>query len=210
MTIRKRTKVDEFEDAKVVRRSRKSRCTASDYSFGIFKLVYFCSFSFGHCVVSPSSMYDFWLLLWHLQTRLLLFFFFWSLCCLSLDLRLLLTTLVWEAVNRRGDNTMTIRKRTKVDEFEDAKGVVRSRTSKKGRQPNDRFTASPYHFGIFKLVYFCSFSFVHCVVSPSIYGFSLPLWYLQTRLLLFFFFWSLGKKNKSRRVWRYQSGKEKP
>jgi hypothetical protein len=26
---------------------------------------------------------------------------------------------------------MTIRKRTKVDEFEDAKGVVRSRTSKK-------------------------------------------------------------------------------
>ena len=27
---------------------------------------------------------------------------------------------------------------------------------------------------------FCSFSFGHCVVCRSIYGFSLPLWYLQT------------------------------
>ena len=30
----------------------------------------------------------------------------------------------------------------------------------------------------------CTFSFGHCVVCPSsIYGFSLPLWYLQTCLM---------------------------
>jgi hypothetical protein len=40
---------------------------------------------------------------------------------------------------------------------------------------------------------FCTFSFGHCVVcSSSIYGFWLPLWYLQTLLvLLYFFFWPL-------------------
>jgi hypothetical protein len=31
---------------------------------------------------------------------------------------------------------------------------------------------------------FCSFSFGHCVVCPSIYGFWIPLWYLQTLLLI--------------------------
>ena len=30
----------------------------------------FCTFSFGHCVVCPSSIYGFWLPLWHLQTLL--------------------------------------------------------------------------------------------------------------------------------------------
>jgi hypothetical protein len=30
---------------------------------------------------------------------------------------------------------------------------------------------------------FCHFSFGHCVICPSIYGFWLPLWYLQTLLL---------------------------
>jgi len=29
---------------------------------------------------------------------------------------------------------------------------------------------------------FCTFSFGHCVVCSSIYGFWLPLWYLQTLL----------------------------
>jgi hypothetical protein len=28
----------------------------------------FCTFSFGHCVVCSSSIYEFWLLLWYLQT----------------------------------------------------------------------------------------------------------------------------------------------
>jgi hypothetical protein len=30
----------------------------------------FCTFSFGHCVVCPSSIYGFWLPLWYLQTLL--------------------------------------------------------------------------------------------------------------------------------------------
>jgi hypothetical protein len=32
----------------------------------------FCPFSFGHCVVCPSLIYEFWLSLWYLQTLLLL------------------------------------------------------------------------------------------------------------------------------------------
>jgi hypothetical protein len=31
---------------------------------------------------------------------------------------------------------------------------------------------------------FCPFSFGHCVVCPSIYGFGLSLWYLQTLLYI--------------------------
>ena len=31
---------------------------------------------------------------------------------------------------------------------------------------------------------FCTFSFGHCVVCSSIYGFWLPLWYLQTLLIM--------------------------
>ena len=46
------------------------------------------------------------------------------------------------------------------------------------------FTASDYLFGIFKpLFVLLPFSFCHCIVCPSsIYGFWLPLWYLQTFL----------------------------
>ena len=36
----------------------------------------FCSFSFGHCVVCPSSIYGFWLTLWYLQTLLWFLSFF--------------------------------------------------------------------------------------------------------------------------------------
>ena len=32
---------------------------------------------------------------------------------------------------------------------------------------------------------FCTFSFAHCVVCSSLYGFWLPLWYLQTPLASF-------------------------
>ena len=32
--------------------------------------LYFCTFSFGHCVVCSSSIYGFWLPLWYLQTLL--------------------------------------------------------------------------------------------------------------------------------------------
>ena len=46
--------------------------TASDCPFGIFKLfLCLCPFSFGHCIVCPSSLYGFWLPIWYLQTFLL-------------------------------------------------------------------------------------------------------------------------------------------
>ena len=58
--------------------------------------------SFGHCVVCPS-IYGFWLPLWYLLVIVLSVLrftasdytigIFWSLCCLSFDLRLLTT--VW-------------------------------------------------------------------------------------------------------------------
>ena len=118
------------------------RYTDSDYPFGIFWPLCCLSFfdirilitplvSFGHCVVSPSSIYGFWLPLWYLLAIVLSvllrytdsdypFGIFWSLCCLSFfDIRILITPLV---------------------------------------------------------------SFGHCVVCSSIYGFWLPLWYLQTLL----------------------------
>ena len=37
----------------------------------------FCSFSFGHCVVCPSSIYGFWLPLWYIQTLFLMKLFTW-------------------------------------------------------------------------------------------------------------------------------------
>ena len=35
------------------------------------RCLFFCSFSFGHCVVCSSSIYRFWLPLWYLQTLLI-------------------------------------------------------------------------------------------------------------------------------------------
>ena len=89
------------------------RLTASDYPFGIFWSLYCLSFglrllitplvSFGHCIVCPS-IYSFWLPLWFLLSIVLSvlrftasdypFGIFWSLYCLSFDLRLLITPLV--------------------------------------------------------------------------------------------------------------------
>jgi hypothetical protein len=64
--------------------------------FCVYRCSSFCPFSSGHCVVSSSSIYGFWLPLWYLQTLLvLLSFFFWSLCCLFFfDIRILITPLV--------------------------------------------------------------------------------------------------------------------
>jgi hypothetical protein len=51
------------------------------------------------------------------------------------------------------------------------------------------FTASDYLFGIFKpLFVLLPFFFCHCIVCPSIYGFWLPLWYLQASLCPFALF----------------------
>jgi hypothetical protein len=36
--------------------------------FCIVVCISLCSFSFGHCIVCPSSIYSFWLPLWYLQT----------------------------------------------------------------------------------------------------------------------------------------------
>jgi hypothetical protein len=113
--------------------------TSSDYLFGIFCLLCCLSFdlrllitslvSFVHCVVCPL-IYVFRLPLWYLLSIVLsvlwftssdnLFGIFCPLCCLSFDLRLLITSLV---------------------------------------------------------------SFGYCVVCPLIYGFWLPLWYLLAIVL---------------------------
>ena len=37
----------------------------------------FCTFSFGHCIVCPSSIYEFWLHLWYLPTLLFYFSFYY-------------------------------------------------------------------------------------------------------------------------------------
>ena len=134
----------------------------------------FCTFSFGHCVVCSSSIYGFWLPLWYLQTLLvLLYFFCWPLCCLFFfDIRILITPLV--SSNSSCPFVLFLL------------AIVLSVLL--------RYTDSDYPFGIFKLfLSFCTFSFGHCVVcSSSIYGFWLPLWYLQTLLvILYFFFWPL-------------------
>ena len=78
----------------------------------------FCTVSFGHCVVFFFSIYGLWLPLWYLQTLFsgvrvswslvlcvyfvdrCLFFFFWPLCCLSFDLRIRITPLVYSNSSR--------------------------------------------------------------------------------------------------------------
>ena len=93
------------------------RFTISDYPFGVLWPLYCLSLldlrllitplvSFGHCIVCPSSIYDFWLLLWYLVAIVLSFpprfttsdypfGILWPLHWLSLlDLRLLITPLV--------------------------------------------------------------------------------------------------------------------
>ena len=42
------------------------------------RCLFFCPFSFGHCVFCSSSIYGFWLPLWYLQTPLIIRWFFES------------------------------------------------------------------------------------------------------------------------------------
>ena len=160
------------------------RVTASDYPFGIFwplccqsffelRLLIIPLVSFGHCVVSPSTSYGFWLSLWYLLAIVLSvllrdmasnypFGIFWPLCCQSFfELRLLIIPLVSLAI---------------------VLSVLL------------RVTASDYPFGIFwplccqsfelRLLIIPLVSFGHCVVSPSSsYGFWLSLWYLLAIVL---------------------------
>ena len=177
------------------------RFTASHYSFGIFWPLYCLSYyalrllitslvSFGHCIVCPSTLYGFSLLLWYLLAIVLsvllrftashyTFGIFWPLYCLSFyALRLLITPLV--------SFGHCIVCPCKLYGFSLRLWyllvIVLSVLL--------RFTASHYSFGIFWPLYCLSFyalrllitplvSFGHCIVCPStLYGFSLLLWYL--------------------------------
>ena len=174
--------------------------TDSDYLFGIFWPLCCLTFfdlqilitplvSFGHCVVWPSSIYRFWLLVWCLLAIVLsvllwytdsdyLFGIFWPLCFLSFfDLQILITPLVsfghcvvCPSIYRFWLHLWYLL------------AIVLSDLL--------RFTDSDYTFGIFWPLCCLSFfdlqilisplvSFGHCVVCPSsIYRFWLHLWYL--------------------------------
>ena len=140
---------------------------ASDYLFGTFKLLFVpLPFFFCHCIVCPSSIYGFWLPLWYLQASLCPFvLFLFSLYCLSFFyLQLLITPLVSSSFSLSFCPFSFV--------------IVLSILL--------LFTASDYIFGIFKLFFvLLPFFFCHCIVCPSIYGFWLPLWYLQASLCAF-------------------------
>ena len=130
--------------------------------------------SFGHCIVCPSSIYDFWLLLWYLVAIVLAFpprfttsdypfGILWPLYCLPfLDLRLLIT--LWYL-----------------------KAIVMSVLP--------QFTTSDYPFGIMWPLYCLSFLVLRFLINPlvscglyiifpsSISDFWLPLWYLVAIVL---------------------------
>jgi hypothetical protein len=149
------------------------RFTASDYFFGILWPLSCLSFdsrllitslvSCGHCLVSPS-IYGFWLPLYYLVAIVLsvlrfttsdyLFGIFWPLSCLSFEPLWYLVAIVLSFL---------------------------------------WFTASDYLFGILwpfsclsfdlRLLITSLVSCGHCLVSPLIYGFWLPLWYLVALVL---------------------------
>ena len=177
------------------------RYTDSDYPFCIFwplcRLLFFDIeilitplVSFGHCVVSSSSIYRFWLPLWYLLAIVLSvllrytdsdypFGIFWPLCCqFFFDIQILITPLV--SFGHRVVSSSSIYRFWLSLWYRLA--MVLSVLL--------RYTDSDYLFGIFWPLC-CQFlfdigiritplvSFGHCVVSSSsIYGFWLPLWYL--------------------------------
>ena len=180
------------------------RFTASHYSFGIFWPLHCLSFyalrllitplvSFGHCIVCPSTLYGFSLLLWYLLAIALSvlrftashysFGIFWPLYCLSFyALRLLITPLVSFGHCIVYPSTLYGFSLLLWYLLAIALSVLL------------RFTSSHYPFGIFWPLYCLSFyalrllitplvSFGHCIVCPTLYGFSLPLWYLLAIVL---------------------------
>ena len=181
------------------------RFTASHYSFGIFWPLYCMSFYalrllitpliyFGHCIVCPSTLYGFSLLLWYLLVIVLSvllrftashysFDIFWSLYCLSFyALRLLITPLVSFGHCIVYPSTLYGFSLLLWYLLAIALSVLL------------RFMASHYPFGIFWPLYCLSFyalrllitplvSFGYCIVCPTLYGFSLPLWYLLAIVL---------------------------
>ena len=182
------------------------RFSTYDYPFGIFWplcCLYFLDIRFmiillvscGHCIVCPSSIYDFWLPLWYLVAVVLSvlprltnsdypFGILWPLYFLSfLDLRLLITPLV--SFGHCVVCTSSI-----YDlwlSFWYLVAIVMSVLP--------RFTTSDYSFGILWPFYCLSFlglrllitplvSCGHSIVCPSsIYDFWLPFWYLVAIVL---------------------------
>ena len=148
------------------------RFTASDYLFGILlpfsclsfdlRLLITSLVSCGNCLVSPL-IYGFWLPLWYLVAIVLsllrftasdyLFIILWPLSCLSLDLRRLITSLV-----SFGHCLVS-----HLNLF----GIL--------------LPLSCLSFDL-RLLIISLVSCGHFPVSPLIYGFWLPLWYLQTFL----------------------------
>ena len=127
----------------------RSSIYASDYLFGIFKLLFvLLPFSFCHCIVCPS-IYGFWLPLWYLQASFCPFALFsLSLYCLSFSyLRLLITSLVSSSFSLYFCPFRFV--------------IVLSVLF--------LFTASDYLFRTFKLLLLLlPFFFCHCIVCPSI------------------------------------------
>ena len=214
------------------------RCKDSDYPFGVFKLVFWplcCLFvldikiltaplvssnsSFDHCVVGSSSIYEFWLPLWCLQTRLLTILlsvrlwykesdypfgvvklFFWYCVVFVFDIRILTTPLV--SSNSSFDHCVV--SSSSIYGFWLPLWCLQTLLLTIVLSVRLRYKDSDYPFGVFKLFFWplcCLFvfdiwilttplvssnsSFDHCVVcSSSIYGFWLPLWCLQSLLLI--------------------------
>ena len=175
------------------------RFTTSDYPFGTLWPLYFPSFldlrflitplvSCGHCIVCPSSIYDFWLPLWYLVAIVLSvlprfttsdypFGILWPLCCLSfIDLRLMIILLL-------SCGHCIVFPSSIYDFWLLLWYLVAIVLSVL------RFTTFGYPFGILWPLYCLSFldlrllitllvSCGHCIVCPSsIYDFWLPLWY---------------------------------
>ena len=181
------------------------RFTASHYSFGIFWPLHCLSFyalrllitplvSFGHCIVCPSTLYGFSLLLWYLLAIALSvlrftsshypFGIFWPLYCLSFyALRLLINPLIYFGHCIVCPSTLY---RFSLHHWYLLVIVLSVFL---------RFTASHYPFGIFWPLYCLSFYALRLLITPlvsfglcfvclsTLYGFSLPLWYLLAIVL---------------------------
>ena len=152
--------------------------TISDCPFTIFWSLCYLSLhlqlliapliSFDHCGICPS-IYSFWLPLWYLLIIVLSvppftasdcpFDIFWSLCCLSLHLQLLIT--LWY----RLVIVLSVPPFTASD------------------CPFDIFWSLCYPSLHLQLLIAPLISFDHCVICPSIYNFWLPLWYLLVIVL---------------------------
>ena len=172
--------------------------TASDCPFAIFwslcylylhlQLLIAPLLSFGHCVIRPS-IYSFWLPFWYLLVIVLSvppftasyfpFEIVWSLCYLSLQLQLLIAPL-----KLFGHCVFCPSSYTFWLPLWYLLVIVISVPP---------FTASDCPFDIFWSLCYPSLhlqlliapliSFGHCVISPSIYSFWLPIWYLLVIVL---------------------------